>query len=122
MNFLNEIGLHYPDAISFASGRPAEEFFDVDLIHRYLDSFCGYLKGELGYDDEQVRRLLFQYGRTTGIELIARQLAVDELISGWPAGQASSQLTSQQIETGLDRFASLIVCPAVAREDTPTLL
>src|SRR6267154_275122 len=67
MNFLNEIGLHYPDAISFASGRPAEEFFDVDLIHRYLDSFCGYLKGELGYDDEQVRRVLFQYGRTKGI-------------------------------------------------------
>ena len=79
MNFLNEIGLHYPEAISFASGRPFEEFFDVDLIHRYLDSFCGYLKDQLGYDDEQVRRVLFQYGRTKGIvhELIARQLAVD---------------------------------------------
>ncbi len=86
MNFLNEIGLHYPDAISFASGRPAEEFFDVDLIHRYLDSFCRYLKSELGYDDEQVRRVLFQYGRTKGImhELIARQLAVDEGIEADP--------------------------------------
>src|ERR1700736_5004350 len=67
MNFLNEIGLHYPEAISFASGRPFEEFFDVDLIHRYLDSFCGYLKDQLGYDDEQVRRVLFQYGRTKSI-------------------------------------------------------
>jgi (S)-3,5-dihydroxyphenylglycine transaminase len=86
MNFLNEIGLHYPEAISFASGRPFEEFFDVDLIHRYLDSFCGYLKDQLGYDDEQVRRVLFQYGRTKGIvhELIARQLAVDEGIEADP--------------------------------------
>ena len=86
MNFLNEIGMHYPDAISFASGRPFEEFFDVDLIHRYLDLFCGYLKDQLGYDDEQVRRVLFQYGRTKGImhQLIARQLAVDEGIEADP--------------------------------------
>src|ERR1700680_513755 len=86
MNFLNEIGLHYPDAISFASGRPFEEFFDVDLIHRYLDLFCGYLKDQLGYDDEQARRVLFPYGRTKGIvhELIARQLAVDEGIEADP--------------------------------------
>ena len=27
MNFLNEIGMRYPDAISFASGRPTEDFF-----------------------------------------------------------------------------------------------
>jgi (S)-3,5-dihydroxyphenylglycine transaminase len=86
MNFLNEIGMRYPDAISFASGRPFEEFFDVDLIHRYLDTFCAYLKDQLGHDDEQVRRILFQYGRTKGIvhELIARQLAVDEGIDADP--------------------------------------
>jgi (S)-3,5-dihydroxyphenylglycine transaminase len=65
MNFLNEVGSHYPDAVSFASGRPTEEFFDVELIHRYVDRYC---------------RTLFQYGRTKGIvhELIARQLAADE--------------------------------------------
>jgi (S)-3,5-dihydroxyphenylglycine transaminase len=86
MNFLNEISLRYPEAISFASGRPFEEFFDVDLIHRYLDSFCRYLKDQRGYGDEQVTRTLFQYGRTKGIvhELIARQLAVDEGIVADP--------------------------------------
>ena len=29
MNFLNEVAGRYPEAISFASGRPAEAFFDV---------------------------------------------------------------------------------------------
>jgi (S)-3,5-dihydroxyphenylglycine transaminase len=86
MNFLNEIAIRYPAAISFASGRPYEEFFDVGLIHRYLDSYCRYLKDERGFSDEQVRITLFQYGRTKGIvaELIARQLSVDEGIQADP--------------------------------------
>ncbi len=34
MNFLNEVSRHYPEAISLAAGRPAEEFFDLeDLRH-----------------------------------------------------------------------------------------
>jgi (S)-3,5-dihydroxyphenylglycine transaminase len=86
MNFLNEIAMRYPDAVSFASGRPYEEFFDVALIHRYLDTYCGYLSDELGYSGEQVCRLLFQYGRTKGIihELIARHLAADEGVTADP--------------------------------------
>lgn len=86
MNFLNEIALRYPGAISFASGRPYEEFFDVGLIHRYLDIYCRYLKDERGFSDEQVRIALFQYGRTKGIvaDLIARQLSVDEGIDADP--------------------------------------
>ena len=80
MNFLNEIASRYPDAVSFASGRPFEEYFDVALIHGYLDAYCRYLRDELGYDEARVNRTLFQYGRTKGIvhELIARELAVDE--------------------------------------------
>src|SRR5215469_7727072 len=76
MNFLNEIASRYPDAISFASGRPCEQYFDVALIHRYVDVFCEYLTGELGYSESQVNRTLFQYGRTKGIisELVARYL------------------------------------------------
>ncbi len=64
MNFLNEIASRYPGAVSFASGRPAEEFFDVAQIHRYIDTYCDYLRRERGYDDAMVRRELFQYGRT----------------------------------------------------------
>lgn len=83
MNFLNEIASRYPDAISFASGRPSEQFFDVALIHRYIDAFCDYLTANLGYSQPQVNRMLFQYGRTKGIisELVARYLETDEDIT-----------------------------------------
>ena len=86
MNFLNEVASRYPDAISFASGRPIETFFDVALIHRYLDVFCRHLTDDLGYSEAEVNRTLFQYGRTKGIihELIARYLLVDEGIAADP--------------------------------------
>jgi (S)-3,5-dihydroxyphenylglycine transaminase len=83
MNFLNEVANHYPDAIQLAAGRPCEEFFDLDDLHRYLRVFCRYLAEELGYADEQVRRTVFQYGRTKGIihELVATNLQLDEGIA-----------------------------------------
>lgn len=86
MNFLNEVASRYPDAVSFASGRPYEEFFDIALIHQYLDRFCAYLRTERGYSEQQLNTELFQYGRTKGIvhELIARQLATDEQIDTDP--------------------------------------
>ncbi|WP_432882130.1 PLP-dependent aminotransferase family protein [Kribbella sp. CA-245084] len=79
MNFLNEISHHYPDAISLAAGRPTEEFFALDDLHRYLDLFAQYLRDQ-GYDEAAVRRTIFQYGRTKGIiqDLVARNLAIDE--------------------------------------------
>jgi (S)-3,5-dihydroxyphenylglycine transaminase len=80
MNFLNEVASRYPDAVSFASGRPFEEFFDVALIHQYIDSFCDYLRTDLGYSQARASQALFQYGRTKGIvhELVARHLSLDE--------------------------------------------
>jgi (S)-3,5-dihydroxyphenylglycine transaminase len=83
MNFLNEVGSRYPDAISFASGRPCEQFFDIGLVHQYIDAFCEYLTTELGYSTAQLNQALFQYGRTKGIisELVARYLQVDEDIA-----------------------------------------
>jgi (S)-3,5-dihydroxyphenylglycine transaminase len=79
MNFLNEISHHYPDAISLAAGRPTEEFFALEDLHRYLDLFAQYLRDQ-GYDEAAVRRTIFQYGRTKGIiqDLVARNLAIDE--------------------------------------------
>nr|WP_291413230.1 PLP-dependent aminotransferase family protein [Actinophytocola sp.] len=83
MNFLNEVANQYPDAVSLAAGRPFEEFWDVTELPRYLDTFGGYLRDDLGYSDEQVRRTLFQYGRTKGIvhRLVATNLELDEGIS-----------------------------------------
>lgn len=83
MNFLNEISSRYPDAISLAAGRPAEQFFEIDSLDRYLRRFCQHLEEDLGYSPEQVRRTLFQYGRTKGVlhGLIAANLARDEGMS-----------------------------------------
>lgn len=83
MNFLNEISSRYPEAISLAAGRPVEQFFDIDSLDRYLRRFCLYLQDDLGYSEEEVRRTLFQYGRTKGVlhGLIAANLAEDEGMS-----------------------------------------
>ncbi len=92
MNFLNEIAGRYPDAISFASGRPCEQFFDVTLIHEYLDAYCEYLTTERGFSTARLNQALFQYGRTNGMigELVARYLAADE---GITADQAAIVVT-----------------------------
>jgi (S)-3,5-dihydroxyphenylglycine transaminase len=86
MNFLNEIAGEYPQAISFASGRPCEDFFDLHLIHDYLDRYCRYLTEELGYSATRLNQVLFQYGKTKGIvsDLIARHLRIDEAIEADP--------------------------------------
>jgi (S)-3,5-dihydroxyphenylglycine transaminase len=115
MNFLNEVASRYPGAVSFASGRPFEEFFDVALIHRYLDSFCHYLRSDLGYSQEQLNQALFQYGRTKGIvhELIARQLSADEGIEVDPEAIV--------VTVGCQE-AMLIVLRALRRDDRDVIL
>jgi (S)-3,5-dihydroxyphenylglycine transaminase len=79
MNFLNEVTTRYPDAISFAPGRPHDGFFDVEEIvehfHRYLTRLA-----DDGHSPEQIRDVLFQYGPTGGRirQLIADSLRKDE--------------------------------------------
>jgi (S)-3,5-dihydroxyphenylglycine transaminase len=80
MTFLNEVTSRFPDAISFAPGRPYEGLFEPDSIHDNLTAYTDYLAHERGYSPDQVRTALFQYGRTNGEihDLIARTLANDE--------------------------------------------
>lgn len=80
MNFLNEVSGRHPDAVSFAAGRPTEDFFDVDAIPEYLARFCRHLESDKGLSPAEVTRTLFQYGRTKGIihELLAENLRQDE--------------------------------------------
>jgi (S)-3,5-dihydroxyphenylglycine transaminase len=82
MELLNEIAERYPQAISFAAGRPTDEFFEVDQIEGYLAEYRKYVEEQSGFESERVRRVLFQYGRTKGVihEIIARHLVVDENI------------------------------------------
>jgi len=80
MTFLNEVTLRYPDAISFAPGRPYEGLFDPDQVARDVSTYTGYLRDTLGMSPARVREALFQYGRTAGqiAGLVARTVANDE--------------------------------------------
>jgi (S)-3,5-dihydroxyphenylglycine transaminase len=81
MNFLNEVTIRYPKAISFAPGRPYEGFFDTEQIFTYIRSYLDHLAAE-GNSPGQIRSALFQYGPTAGCvrELIASSLRADENI------------------------------------------
>lgn len=86
MNYLNEVASDYPSAISFASGRPSERFFDPQL---WLDAIPFYLQAlskEKSINLEQAAFDLAQYGRTAGLinALIARQIMCDEAIACAP--------------------------------------
>ncbi|MCW2932437.1 MAG: putative aminotransferase [Actinomycetia bacterium] len=119
MNFLNEVASHYPEAISFASGRPFEGFFDTALIQDYIETFARYLRTEKGCNDAQVNQLIFQYGRTKGIihELVAGQLARDEKMTVDPeaivvtVGCQEAMLITLRALRGDDRDILLAVSP-----------
>ncbi|MGG8410252.1 PLP-dependent aminotransferase family protein [Streptomyces sp. 12297] len=119
MNFLNEVAHRYPDAISFAAGRPYEGFFDLDAVHRHLETYREHLLTTTGSDETRVLRTLLQYGRTKGIihELIARNLLVDEDITVDPESivvtvgcQEALYLTLRALRS-TDRDALLVVPP-----------
>jgi len=86
MNFLNEVVMRYPRAISFAPGRPAERFFDVERSLGQASLWVESRTRATGQPPDEVWDNLGQYNRTNGIinELIARQLAVDEGIHAAP--------------------------------------
>jgi (S)-3,5-dihydroxyphenylglycine transaminase len=82
MNFLNEITFRYPEAISFAPGRPYDGFFDTEQIFTYLRTYLDHLAAE-GNSPAKIRGTVFQYGPTAGLirELIASSLRDDENIN-----------------------------------------
>ncbi len=119
MNFLNEVAQRFPEAISFAAGRPYEGFFDVEEVHRYLHLFHDHLLAEYDGDEARVRQTMLQYGRTKGIihELVARNLATDEGITVDPESivvtvgcQEAMYLTARALR-GTPRDVLLAVSP-----------
>ncbi len=120
MNFLNEVAQRFPDAVSLAAGRPYEGYFDLDDIHRYLDTYRAHLTAGLDGDEAAVRRTIMQYGRTKGIihDLVAKHLAVDEGITVDPESivvtvgcQEALYLTLRALRAG-DRDVLLAVTPS----------
>jgi (S)-3,5-dihydroxyphenylglycine transaminase len=85
MNFLNEITFRYPDAISFAPGRPYDGFFDTEQIFAHIRGYLDHLVAT-GWSPGQIRDAMFQYGPTAGRirELIGSSLRVDEHIDVSP--------------------------------------
>ncbi|MET9549874.1 aminotransferase class I/II-fold pyridoxal phosphate-dependent enzyme [Streptomyces sp. NPDC006627] len=81
MTFLNEITTRYPEAISFAPGRPYDGFFDSEQIFTHLRRYLNHLE-EQGSSPQQVRTAMYQYGPTAGQirEIIADSLRADENI------------------------------------------
>jgi (S)-3,5-dihydroxyphenylglycine transaminase len=79
MNFLNEITARFPDAVSFAPGRPYDGFFDTEQIFDHIRRYLAHLE-EQGRSPAEIRDAMFQYGPTAGRirELIADSLRVDE--------------------------------------------
>ncbi|RLP53698.1 MAG: PLP-dependent aminotransferase family protein [Ketobacter sp.] len=80
MNFLNEVVGLYPQAISFASGRPLEDFFDFSKWNDYVNHFACHHAKNLDVSVEKSIKLIGQYGKTQGIinDLIAQHLDKDE--------------------------------------------
>ncbi|MFE2326947.1 aminotransferase class I/II-fold pyridoxal phosphate-dependent enzyme [Streptomyces sp. NPDC059385] len=81
MNFLNEVTHRYPDAISFAPGRPYDGFFDTEEIFTHIRRYLDHL-AERGSSPGQIRTAMYQYGPTAGQirEIIADSLRADENI------------------------------------------
>jgi len=68
MNFLNEVSSRFPAAISLATGRPTEQFFDRLHPGALLDALTRYEQHALrDASAADVRTRLLQYGRTAGI-------------------------------------------------------
>jgi (S)-3,5-dihydroxyphenylglycine transaminase len=80
MNFLNEVVLRYPRAVSFAPGRPSERHFDVERSLALAPRFVEHRAAATGWSQRAVWNDLGQYNKTNGIinDLIARELELDE--------------------------------------------
>jgi len=85
MNFLNEVTARFPEAISFAPGRPPDQPFDAEVVAGYLRAYTRHL-AEAGRSPEEIGRTLFQYGRTKGTihDLVAATIANDDGIEVSP--------------------------------------
>ena len=80
MNFLNDVTSTYPRAISFAAGRPPDQFFNVEDHFQSIHRFIAERAKRLGKSEREVWQEIGQYKATNGIinDLIAQHLARDE--------------------------------------------
>jgi (S)-3,5-dihydroxyphenylglycine transaminase len=82
MGFLNEIQLTYPSAISLASGRPDEDYFNLNDFPQYFNLYVDAMELSEKKTRKKILNSLGQYNRTKGIinDLVATYLKKDEKI------------------------------------------
>nr|AGS49762.1 alpha-aminoadipate aminotransferase [uncultured bacterium esnapd15] len=114
MNFLNEVTLRYPEAISFAPGRPYDGFFETEEVLAHLRRYLDHLTDQ-GASPAQVRTAIYQYGPTAGQirEIIADSLRRDEGIDV-PAESIVVTVGAQE--------AMMLVVRALIRDSEDVLL
>ncbi len=79
MGFLNEAQLNFPEAISLASGRPDQDFFDLEYINDYFDTYVSYVSENENKSKKDVLNHLGQYNRSKGFinDLVVKYLNHD---------------------------------------------
>lgn len=84
MNFLNEIVGRYPNAISFAPGRPLEKNFHVEKSFDYVHQYLEWKSARGAFNCEY--STLGQYGNTKGIigDIICNLVSNDEGVAASP--------------------------------------
>jgi len=80
MNYLNQIAIEYPEAISLAAGRPDDRFFDWDEYRGMVDRFTDWYMDRHGVSRKKAMATWGQYGKTKGVicENIAEMMRVDD--------------------------------------------
>ncbi|MGS2742305.1 aminotransferase-like domain-containing protein [Halomonas sp. LS-001] len=66
MTFLNDIASQYPEAISFAPGRPIEKELQTDDINFYIDLYINHLLQNEHRSKKDIITQLYQYGPSEG--------------------------------------------------------
>jgi (S)-3,5-dihydroxyphenylglycine transaminase len=118
MNFLNEITSRYPNAISFAPGRPYDGSFELEDVFQHIRRYLDHL-GAQRMTAGRIRASVYQYGPTAGQirDLIAASLEVDEGIAVTPesvvvtvGAQEAMVLALRTLFAGPDEVL-LVACP-----------
>lgn len=69
MGFLNEAALRFPDAISFASGRPITQYIPTAQYQRFIQDFVSNYAKRHHLEEATVLQQLGQYNKTAGFIL-----------------------------------------------------
>ncbi|MEO3874988.1 PLP-dependent aminotransferase family protein [Nonomuraea sp. B12E4] len=114
MNFLNEVAWRYPEAISFAAGRPYGEFFDSELVFTYLRAYLDDLATR-GRSWREVRDHVYQYGPTAG--------HIRQVIADWLRQEEDIDVPPESIVvTAGAQEAMLLTLRALIRDRDDVLL